>query len=89
MKGKIKFFNVQKGFGFIAGDDGKEYFVHSTGLADGVKLYEDDAVEFKVEDSDRGPKAISVAKISGDDSSSEDKSEDAPAEAPAEDSQDF
>ena len=38
MKGNVKFFNRMKGFGFIAGEDGKEYFVHQTGLKDGVSL---------------------------------------------------
>ncbi len=51
-----------KGFGFIAGEDGKEYFVHQTGLKEGISLNENDAVEFEVEQGDRGPKAINVSK---------------------------
>jgi len=66
MNGTVKFFNVGKGFGFIAGDDGKEYFVHKTGLAEGVQLNENDAVTFDVEEGDRGPKAVNVAKGAGD-----------------------
>jgi CspA family cold shock protein len=62
MKGKVKFFNAMKGFGFIAADDGKEYFVHQTGLKEGVTLNENDAVEFDVEEGDRGPKAVNVGK---------------------------
>ncbi len=61
MKGTVKFFNEQKGFGFIAADDGKEYFVHSTGLNEGVTLRDGDAVTFDVEDGDRGPKASNVS----------------------------
>ncbi len=62
MKGKVKFFNEKKGFGFIAGDDGSEYFVHQTGLQGGVTLQENDAVTFEVEQGDRGPKAVRVSK---------------------------
>jgi cold shock protein len=66
MNGTVKFFNNTKGFGFIAGDDGNEYFVHQTGLGDGVSLNDNDAVEFDVEQGDRGPKAVNVKKASAD-----------------------
>ena len=62
MKGNVKFFNNSKGFGFIAGEDGKEYFVHQTGLNAGVSLNENDSVEFDVEQGERGPKAVKVSK---------------------------
>lgn len=62
MKGTVKFFNEMKGFGFIAGEDGKEYFVHKSGLEEGVSLRENDAVEFDVEQGDKGPKAVHVKK---------------------------
>jgi len=62
MKGKIKFFNELKGFGFIIGDDGKQYFVHSTGLNSGVTVKEGDSVEFEIEQGDKGPKAVKVSK---------------------------
>jgi len=62
MKGKVKFYNQMKGFGFIAAEDGKEYFVHQTGLKDGVTITENDEVTFDVVDGDRGPKAANVAK---------------------------
>jgi cold shock protein len=62
MNGKVKFFNEKKGFGFIAGEDSKEYFVHKSGLGEGVTLKESDAVTFDVEDGDRGPKAINIQK---------------------------
>ena len=61
MKGTVKFFNEGKGFGFIAGEDGKEYFVHQTGLNDGIRLNEGDAVTFDVVEGDRGPKAENVS----------------------------
>jgi len=62
MKGTVKFFNAGKGFGFIAAEDGKEYFVHMSGLQEGVELRENDAVEFDVEQGDKGPKAVNVRK---------------------------
>jgi CspA family cold shock protein len=64
MNGKVKFFNDQKGFGFITGDDGKEYFVHSSATTD--KLRDNDAVTFDVVDGDRGPKAANVKKASAE-----------------------
>ena len=62
MKGTVKFFNEQKGFGFIAAEDGKEIFVHQSALEEGVNLNEGDSIEFDVEDGERGPKAINVKK---------------------------
>ena len=49
------------GFGFITGDDVKEYFVLQTGLNPGISLHENDAVTFDVEEGTRGPKAINVS----------------------------
>jgi CspA family cold shock protein len=62
MKGKVKFFNREKEFGFIIGDDGKDYFVHKSGLESNISLNENDAVEFSTEQGDRGLKAIKVTK---------------------------
>ena len=62
MKGTVKFFNDMKGFGFITGEDGKEYFVHQTGLNGDMALAENDSVEFEIEQGDRGPKAVNVSK---------------------------
>jgi cold shock protein len=60
MKGTVKFFNEMKGFGFVAGEDGKEYFVHKSALAADMQLKENDPVTFDVEEGDRGPKAVNV-----------------------------
>lgn len=58
-KGTIKFFNRQKGFGFIKEDGtGTEIFVHSTGLQDTVR--ENDAVVFEVTEGKKGPNAVNV-----------------------------
>lgn len=76
MKGTVKFFNIQKGFGFIAGEDGNEYFVHKSGLAEGMTLNDNDSVEFEVTQGDRGPKAVNVSKSgSGSASKSDDDGE--------------
>ena len=63
VEGTVKFFNVMKNFGFISGDDGKEYFVHGSGLKDGVTIKEGDKVKCEVAQGERGPKAEQVEKI--------------------------
>jgi cold shock protein len=62
MKGTIKFFNDVKGFGFITGEDEKEYFVHESVLEEGTSLDKGDSVEFEIEKGDKGPKAVKVKK---------------------------
>ena len=65
-RGKVKFFDSKKGFGFIKPDDGsKDIFVHFSSIqGDGYKeLAENEAVEYTVEKTDRGPKAQNVIKI--------------------------
>ena len=64
MKGTVKFFNSPKGFGFISAEDGKEYFVHQTGVTEGTVLRDNDSVTFDIGQGDRGPKAINVSKSS-------------------------
>ncbi|RME77413.1 cold shock domain-containing protein [Candidatus Woesearchaeota archaeon] len=62
MNGKVKFFNENNGYGFIVGDDGTDYFVHTTGIAEGVRLHDNDEVTFDVEQGERGPKAVNVTR---------------------------
>ena len=63
--GKVKWFNSEKGFGFITGDDGVDVFVHFTAIqADGYKsLEEGQSVQFNVVNGDRGPQATNVVKL--------------------------
>jgi CspA family cold shock protein len=57
--GIVKFFNEQKGFGFIKDENSeKEYFVHSTGLKDRIK--ENDKVTFDLEQGSKGVNAVNV-----------------------------
>lgn len=62
--GKVKWFNAEKGYGFITREDGSDVFVHFSAIqGDGYKtLEEGQAVTFEVEDSDRGPQAVNVNK---------------------------
>lgn len=65
MNGKVKWFNDVKGFGFISPEDGsKDVFVHFSGIqmAGRKTLQEGDAVEFDIETSEKGPKAIAVVR---------------------------
>jgi len=63
IKGKIKFFNEQKGFGFIVGEDEREYFVHVSKISEEVdtsELLENTEVEFIESESDRGYQANDI-----------------------------
>lgn len=57
-KGKVKFYNEQKGYGFIIEDGGTEYFVHATGLIDQIRS--DERVTFNVVAGKKGENAVDV-----------------------------
>ena len=65
MKGTVKMFDKEKGFGFIHGDDGKDYFFHYSAIVmDDFKTAEKgEVVEFETEESTRGPRACKVTKV--------------------------
>jgi CspA family cold shock protein len=64
MQGKVKWFNAEKGYGFIESADGKDVFVHFSAIqSEGFKsLDEGQAVEFDIVEGARGPQAANVIK---------------------------
>ena len=64
-QGTVKWFNAEKGFGFIAVDGGEDVFVHFSAIqTEGFKtLEEGQKVEFTIEEGNRGPQAANVEKI--------------------------
>lgn len=63
--GKVKWFDAQKGYGFIEREDGDDVFVHFSAIQDeGFKtLEEGQEVEFEIVEGDRGPQAANVVKL--------------------------
>ncbi len=64
-QGTVKWFNSEKGFGFIARESGDDVFVHFSAIqTDGFKALEDgQKVSFEVEEGNRGLQAVNVTKI--------------------------
>lgn len=58
--GTVKFFNKEKGFGFIVGDDGKEIFVHASDLRE--EIGQNDRVDYDEQEGKKGLNAIMVKK---------------------------
>jgi CspA family cold shock protein len=66
--GTIKKVVSDRGFGFITGEDGKDYFFHRDGLAESLPFYAitgGERVEFDLQASDRGPRAVNVRQAAG------------------------
>ncbi|HUP18445.1 MAG TPA: cold-shock protein [Gemmatimonadota bacterium] len=64
-RGKVKWFNDAKGFGFIEQEDGPDVFVHFSAISgEGFKsLAENDEVQFDIEQGPKGPQAANVSKV--------------------------
>ncbi len=63
VRGVVKFYNARKGWGFIVPTEGKEIYVHRSGLAGEEMLREGDLVEFAIEATPRGPQAVEVRRL--------------------------
>lgn len=61
MKGKVKWFDSKKGYGFIEQESGKDIFVHKNETTDNIRG--DDNVEFDIGEGKKGPCAINVKKV--------------------------
>ncbi|MBL7057665.1 cold shock domain-containing protein [Candidatus Woesearchaeota archaeon] len=103
MEGTVKWFNRSKGFGFVEGKDGKDYFVHYTAVKEGTFIRDEDLVSFEPAETDKGLQAQNVtlltkaSDLGGQSSAPEQETEDAVEESEeepevvetAEDSEDF
>jgi len=60
MEGTVKWYNIRKGYGFVKGEDGEDYFLHHTALDKRVFLRENDQVSFEPAETEKGKQALNV-----------------------------
>ena len=58
--GKVRFYNEDKGFGFIQGEDGQQVFLHASVLPEGAEVHQGTRLEYGAAEGKRGPQALSV-----------------------------
>ena len=63
MEGTVKWFNTRKGYGFIKGDDGEDYFFHHTVIKQGTFIRDNDRVSFDSAQTERGKQAQNVVLL--------------------------
>lgn len=85
MEGTVKWFNRKKGFGFIQGEDGQDYFCHHSAVAQGTFLRDNDKVSFDPVETDKGKQAQNVKLLQK--ASEMAGAEEAPEEMPAEEAE--
>lgn len=65
-RGRVKWFNNEKGYGFIEQEQGGDVFAHYSSIVDAEKykvLKKGDQVEFEIQESEKGPKAVHIHKV--------------------------
>ena len=72
-EGTVKWYDTEKGYGFVAHPDGEEIFFHRTGIAPGERpsFPDDTPVTFLIEQSEKGPQAVDVARLGEEDEPTE------------------
>ena len=63
MEGTVKWYNRKKGYGFIKGEDGEDYFVHYSALKQGTFIRDNDLVSFEAADTEKGKQAQNVTLL--------------------------